>query len=165
MITTAIRAVLVRELRALQREVAAYPDDELPWRLVPGISNPAGSLTLHLAGNLQHFVGAVLGGSGYLRDRDLEFSRRDVPRHELVAEVERTIGAVEVALEGAADALLAAEYPLPLAGRRVATGTFLMHLVSHLGYHLGQVDYHRRMLDPSAKAAGTLPLDQLPAIA
>lgn len=165
MITTAIRAVLVRELRALQREVEAYPDDELPWRLVPGISNPTGSLTLHLAGNLQHFVGAVLGGSGYVRDRDREFTRRDVSRRELVAEVERTIGAVEVALEGADDALLAAEYPLPLAGRRVATGTFLVHLVSHLGYHLGQVDYHRRMLDPSAKAAGTLPLDQLPAVA
>lgn len=161
---TAIRAVMVRELRALQRELEAYPDDELPWRLAPGIANSAGTLALHLAGNLRHFVGGVLGGSGYVRDREAEFSRRGIARLDLIAEVEHAIEAVETALDRFDPARLSTEYPVTIAGKRVSTGAFLLHLAAHLGYHLGQVDYHRRLMDPRAGAVGTLPLDELPAL-
>jgi hypothetical protein len=157
-------AVLVRELKAVRREVEAYPDDRLLWTMAPGISNPAGTLVLHLCGNLRHFVGKVLGGVEYARDRDAEFSRRDVPRAELVAELDRTIEAVEAALGRPDDARLSARYPMPIGGRLVTTSQFLVHLVSHLGYHLGQLDYHRRMLDPKATAVNTLPLDELPSV-
>ena len=153
--------VMVRELRALQRELQAYPDDETPWRLAPGITNSAGTLALHLTGNLRHFVGAVLGGSGYVRDRDAEFARRGVPRAELVAGIELAIAEVESAIRAHDDARLGAAYPVPVGGRQVTTSQFLVHLVAHLGYHLGQVDYHRRMTDPAAKPVGTLPLDTL----
>lgn len=156
------RAVFVRELRAVRREVEAYPDEKLLWKEAPGIANPAGTLVLHLCGNLRHFVGAVLGGQPYKRDRDAEFSRRDVPRAELLQEIDATVEAIEEALGRPEDARLSARYPMPIGGRMLTTSQFLVHLAAHLGYHLGQVDYHRRLLDPKAKAVNTLPLDELP---
>lgn len=164
MLVPALRAILVRELRALQREVEAYPDEEMPWRTTPGIANPGGTLVLHLCGNLEHFVGAVLGGTGYERDREAEFTHRGVARFMLIAKIEHTIGVVERTLDALPEARLAEPYPVAIGGRTLATGTFLMHLAAHLGYHLGQVDYHRRMLDASASPAGTLPLPELPPI-
>jgi hypothetical protein len=143
-------SVLVRELKALRRQVEAYPDDASLWRSPAGIANPAGTLVLHLCGNLRHFVGKVLGGVEYVRDRDAEFSRRDVPRAELLAEIDATIEAVSAALGTPADARLSARYPMPIGGRMLTTSQFLVHLAAHLAYHLGQVDYHRRLLTEDA---------------
>ena len=89
-----IAGVLARELKTLRREVAAYPDELDLWRLAPGIRNSAGNLALHLTGNLQHFVGTRLGQSGFVRDRDAEFGRRDVPRAELLRSIDETISVV-----------------------------------------------------------------------
>lgn len=157
-------AVIVRELRAARAELEAYPDEALIWKQVPGITNPAGTLVLHLCGNLRHFVGGILGGSDYARDREAEFSRRDVPRAELYALIETTCKEVEEAIGRPEDARLSARYPTPVGGRLFTTSQFLVHLVGHLGYHLGQIDYHRRMLDPAAKAVGTLSLEALPSV-
>lgn len=156
------RAVFIRELRAVRREVEAYPDESLLWKEAPGIANPAGTLVLHLCGNLRHFVGAVLGGLPYQRDRDAEFSRRDVSRAELLTQLDATIEAVEDALGRPEDARLSARYPMAIGGRMLTTSQFLVHLAAHLGYHLGQIDYHRRMLDPKAKPVSTISLDELP---
>lgn len=161
MTVTDLRTVLLRDLKGLQRQVLAYPDDRAPWIDVPGLPNSGGTLVLHLVGNLQHFVGAVLGASGYVRDRDAEFSRRDVGRAELSAEVQRTIDAVDRALDGFDAARLAEPYPLELGGKRVGTGRFLMHLVAHLGYHLGQIDYHRRSTAPTSGAVGSVAVTEL----
>lgn len=139
--------ILSRDLERLAEEVRAYPDEEALWRAAPGITNPGGTLALHLAGNLLHYVGGLLGGSGYERDRDAEFSRRDVPREEILAlvdEARRTVGSV---VPGLAEDRMRAPFPEPperMAG--IETGAFLLHLVSHTGYHLGQVNYHRRLL-------------------
>jgi len=141
-----IAGVLARDLRTLRREVEAYPTERDLWKPVPGVSNTAGTLVLHLAGNLQHFVGAVLCGSGYVRDRDAEFSRRDVARAELLQLVDRALGVVEGTLPSVPDARLAQPYPQPIAGATVLTGDFLLHLATHLAYHLGQLDYHRRVV-------------------
>jgi uncharacterized damage-inducible protein DinB len=144
--TTWIAGALARDLRALRRELEAYPDERDLWRAAPGIVNTAGTLALHLAGNLQHFVGTVLGGTGYVRDRDAEFNRRDVPRAELLREIDATLAAVEKTLSRLPDEALAKPYPQPVAGVTLATGDFLMHLCIHCGWHLGQLDYHRRMV-------------------
>src|SRR5688572_11496518 len=90
-----IRAYLVRELHALDREIAAYPDDWSIWQTAPGISNSTGTLALHMTGNLRHFVGAVLGGSGYVRNRDAEFSTRGLSRAELQSAVQLAITEIE----------------------------------------------------------------------
>ncbi|RKY18295.1 MAG: hypothetical protein DRQ55_13775 [Planctomycetota bacterium] len=105
---------LQRDIRSLQGQVLAYPDDGSLWTLVPGVNNSAGTLALHLAGNLQHFVGGLLGGSGYVRERELEFSRRDVPVQDIVAELDAASRAVELGLAGRADAQLSDPFPLAL---------------------------------------------------
>jgi len=156
-----LRAVMVRDLHDLVREVQAYPDDASPWRPVPGLANSGGTLVLHLAGNIRHFIGALLGGSGYVRDREAEFGRRDVPRAELVAEVEKAVADVERVMPTLSTAMLAADFPVPMAGRTFTTARWLSHLVSHLAYHLGQVDYHRRMVAPASGTAGTMGLADL----
>lgn len=156
-----LRLVLTRDLRALAREIAAYPDDPSLWHAIPGISNTGGTLALHLVGNLQHFVGTVLGGSSFVRNRDAEFARRDATRAELAGAIERTISAVVDTLATLDDAQLAMPYPNEVGGHRFTTGRFLTHLASHLAYHLGQVDYHRRTVAPTTGTVGTMALGEL----
>ena len=83
-ITPTLHKLLRRELAAVRRSIEAYPDEASVWAERPGLPNTGGNLALHLAGNLQHFFGAVLAKTGYVRDRDSEFSRRGVPRAELI---------------------------------------------------------------------------------
>lgn len=153
--------VIVRDLKGVRRELEAYPGESDMWRLAPGIANSAGTLALHLAGNLQHFIGVVFGRTSYRRDRAAEFSRRDVSRAELVAQIEAAIVAVERGLAQVSDAALAAEYPERVAGYAVTTGEWLAHLVAHLGYHLGQIDYHRRLVTGRGETVGTMAIPEL----
>ena len=158
----AIRTVVTRELRAVKREIEAYPDEASVWRVVPGTPNTGGTLALHLAGNIQHFFGAILGRDGYKRDRDSEFSRRDVARAELLAGLDAAIRSVERTLETLSPDALGAPYPEPIAKRTVNTQLFLMHLATHLAYHLGQLDYHRRAATRDAKGVDSLSVRELP---
>lgn len=141
-----VRSVLLRELKALQRELECYPEDEQIWQLPRGISNSGGTLALHLVGNLQAFVGAALGNSGYERDRDAEFSLRDVAKTEILVEIERTLQVVDSTLQELSDEEAEATFPGALGDLQVRTGEFLIHLATHLAFHLGQVDYHRRLV-------------------
>lgn len=154
-------ALFQRDLATLRREVEAYPDDALPWREIPGLTNSGGTLVLHLAGNLQHFIGGILGCTGYVRDRPAEFSRRGLSRADLCAEVDAAQRAVRETLMKLEPAQLAVPYPEILAGHRFDTGDLLLHLGIHLGYHLGQVDYHRRTASGSSTTIGALALPEL----
>lgn len=140
--------ILGRELDALAEQVGKYPDDASLWRVEGSILNSAGTLVLHLVGNLSHYVGAVLGGSGYVRDRDAEFQRRDVPRSELLAMIGTCKEDVVSALEALDDDQVTAAYPgqLPPFLTGATTHRFLVHLTGHFQWHKGQVDYHRRIL-------------------
>lgn len=162
MLRSAVQAILRRELGAVRRSVEAYPDDASLWAERPGLPNSGGTLVLHLVGNLQHFLGAVLGRSGYRRDRDAEFSRRDVARASLLAEIDAAQQAIERGLSALSDKALTAPYPEPIAGRTVATGDFMVHLASHLAYHLGQLDYHRRLVTGERRSIGALSPGELP---
>lgn len=150
MLLQSVAAIFDRDLRALRREVEAYPDERALWQEVPGISNVAGTLVLHLAGNLQYYLGARLGQTGYTRDRPAEFARRNVPRSELIRQIEAARAAVKAALSGVVAPDLEAEFPEPVAGKRVSTGDYLVHLTTHFAYHLGQLDYHRRVVTGAA---------------
>ena len=162
MLRTAVQAILLRELGAVRRSVEVYPDDASLWAERRGLPNPGGTLVLHMAGNLQHFVGAVLGNSGYRRDRAAEFSRRDVPRAHRLDEIDAAAEAVERGMNAISDDALADSYPEAIAGRSVATGDFLAHLAAHLAYHLGQLDYHRRVVTGDRDGVGALAPAELP---
>jgi hypothetical protein len=156
-----VARVLVRDVNAVRRELEAYPDEASVWALPPGVANSGGTLALHLAGNLQHFFGAVLGGSGYKRDRAAEFAKRDVPRSALIVELEAAIVGVGLGMSHVSEARLAEEFPEAIAGHRVVTGEWLIHLVAHTGYHLGQIDYHRRLVTKSGATVGTMAVPEL----
>lgn len=151
-----LAAILDRDLRTLRRELEAYPDERQIWHVVPGLANTAGTLALHLAGSLQHYLGARLGRTGYVRNRDAEFGRRDVPRAELIAEIERARTAVAAGLGALRPQELDAEFPELIGGCRVRTGDFLMHTAVHFAYHLGQVDSHRRVVTGNADGVGAV---------
>ncbi|MGQ0702553.1 MAG: DinB family protein [Gemmatimonadales bacterium] len=157
-LTRSLAAIFTRDLATLRMEIEAYSNERDLWRVVPGIANPGGTLALHLAGNLRHFLGAVLGATGYRRDRAAEFAAREVPREELLRHIDEAIAAVTRTLgeDGLSDADMDKEYPEPVAGMRLTTGDFLVHLVDHTGYHLGQIDYHRRILTGGAPLGGAV---------
>jgi uncharacterized damage-inducible protein DinB len=137
-----------RDLNKLKDEIGLYSNEADLWKVTDGISNSAGNLCLHLTGNLKHFFGAVLGETGYVRDRDLEFSDKSVPRDKMLADIDTTLSVVKDTLAKLSDDELAKTYPIEVFGKPMTTGFFLTHLVTHLNWHLGQVNYHRRLLAP-----------------
>ena len=159
-----ISLLLTRELSTFSRELELFQDEALIWATAPGVSNSAGTLTLHVCGNLQHYVGAVLGNTGYVRDRDLEFSARDIPRSLLQANLARTAEVVRTVLTDLPDQKLRDDYPDILGGPRLPTGLFLLHLTTHLAFHLGQAGYLRRILTGANESSGALSMQALSAM-
>lgn len=156
-----VRRVLVRELEAFAREVELFPDDESLWRTPRGIANSAGNLALHACGNLNHFVGAVLGGTGYVRQRPLEFSTREGRREDIARRLRETAAVVDATLARLPAAALDAPYPEPHDGVQLPGGRFLLHLCTHLALHLGQAGYLRRALTGDGRTSGAISLKAL----
>lgn len=154
MSTTDFARILARELASLRAEILAYPDDESPWALPPGAPNSGATLVLHLCGNLRHNVGAGLGATGYVRDREAEFSTRGTSRAELAALVEVTAAEVAQALASLPTERVGGTMSVAHVTCPVPRG--LLHLATHLAYHLGQVDYHRRLVTGDARGVGAL---------
>ena len=100
-----------------------------------------------MVGNLNIYIGAELGKTGYIRNRELEFSLKNIPRNELVEKVESTIKMIDSALDKLSQGDLEKDYQTEALAYKMTTGYFLIHLLSHLNYHLGQINYHRRLLD------------------
>jgi hypothetical protein len=155
-----LRRLLLRELTSFEREVELTPEPLL-WTTAPGVTNPVGNLALHAAGNLRHFIGGVLGGTGYVRNRAAEFGSRDLPRAEVLDRLQQAAAEVGQTLERLDPALLEREYPLEIAGARLPTARFLMHLAVHLGFHLGQAGYLRRTLTGDNSSAAPVAVSAL----
>jgi hypothetical protein len=134
-----------RDLAKLQAEIAFYENEEDLWKVAAGISNSAGNLTLHIIGNLRNFIGAKLGNTGYIRNRPAEFSSK-VAKDFLIAEIVDTLETVKQTLENLDLAVLDLDYPEEVFGHKMKTDFFIIHLHSHLNYHLGQINYHRRII-------------------
>jgi uncharacterized damage-inducible protein DinB len=146
MIDTLLK-LFIRDLEKLKTEITSFKDEKKIWEISGDIKNSAGNLCLHLCGNLQHFIGAVLGNSGYIRNRDAEFSKKNVPIRELVAEIEITIRVVQDSLSKLSEDDLQKIYPINVFGYEMTTEYLITHMAAHLNYHLGQISYHRRLLD------------------
>ncbi|MBS1947474.1 MAG: DinB family protein [Bacteroidetes bacterium] len=147
MVKEALAQLFERDLSKLAVEIKAYTKEADIWKTAEGISNSGGNLCLHIVGNLKHFVGRALGNIPYEREREKEFSDKDIPLPALVKSVEETSAIVAAALKKLADEDLNKIYPIHVFGYEMTTGSFLIHLYGHLGYHLGQINYHRRLLN------------------
>jgi hypothetical protein len=156
-----VALALVRELEGLKREIALFPDDVSAWKTVPGITNSAANLALHVAGNLQYFVGGVLGGSGYIRNRDVEFGRRSGTRAEIADELDAAIRIVREVLPRVSQDRFDALFPETVMGMPFRTGMLLLHLSVHAGFHLGQAGYLRRVLTGDDISSDSIPLQPI----
>ncbi len=144
--TETLTQLFARDFETLESEVFAYSTEENLWIKEPGINNSAGNLGLHLAGNLAHFLGAVLNKSDYVRDREFEFNGK-VGRDELINRIRDSRKSVRETLDNLTPEDFSKTYPLQPFGFEMSTEYFLIHLYSHFSYHLGQINYHRRLLD------------------
>jgi uncharacterized damage-inducible protein DinB len=145
--TSNLVTLICRDLSKLKLEIESYPTEKQIWKIDKQIANSAGNLCLHLIGNLNAYIGATLGNTGYIRNRDSEFALKDVPRSELVSRIEQTIQMIQQVLPALTQDQLASEYPILVLKEKTTTDYFLLHLAMHLSYHLGQVNYHRRLID------------------
>jgi hypothetical protein len=136
----------LRDLNKLKEEILLYKNENDLWKVESEIQNSAGTLALHLIGNLKHFIGAQIGFTGYVRNRDREFSDRNISREKLVFEVEEAISIVKTVLPTIKDEDFSKEFPLEMYGAKRNTGYIILSLSTHFCYHLGQINYHRRLL-------------------
>jgi uncharacterized damage-inducible protein DinB len=147
MITEELKKVFVKDLLKLKEEISLYKSESTLWQVKHGIANSAGNLCLHLVGNLNHFIGTTLGETEYRRNREEEFSLKDIPQQQLIKMVEDTSAMIEKVLSHLTDDSLSDEYPIAVFKDKMTTGYFLIHLAGHLNYHVGQINYHRRLLE------------------
>ena len=147
MLISILKKLFLRDLEKLKTELELYSHEQNIWLVDKQIANTAGNLCLHLIGNLNAYIGAELGKTGYIRNRPLEFSSGPVPRAELLKGIEDTAQMIATTFDQLTEAQLADEYPQQVMDGKVSTGYFLTHLATHLSYHLGQINYHRRLLD------------------
>ncbi len=146
MLTQTLSGLFERDIQKAKAEIEAYSSDEAIWVKADRINNSAGNLSLHLSGNLQHFFGAILGGTNYVRDREFEFNGK-VTKQELIDDLDAAAVSVKETLAGMTEQDLQKDYPIELFGSPMKTEWFFVHLYSHFTYHLGQINYHRRLLD------------------
>lgn len=142
-----LSALYERDLDRLLKELKAYKNEEKLWVIEGEISNSGGNLVLHLCGNLKQFIGAILGGSSYIRKRDDEFELKHVKKSELIGQIKETKKIISETLSELDEEKLEETYPVNVFGKEMTTLYFLHHLYGHLNYHLGQINYHRRLLD------------------
>ena len=147
MITETLNILFNRDLSKLKLEMESYKNKEAIWHVDKAIPNSAGNLCLHLIGNLNTYIGAELGKTGYVRNRELEFTLTNIPLEVLIKKIDETIVIVETTLKKLTDEQLKSEYPVLVFQTKTSTEYLLIHLATHLSYHLGQINYHRRLLD------------------
>jgi len=147
MLKDTLKKLIIRDLEKLKHEIETYQNEEKLWLIEKNILNSAGNLCLHLVGNLNTYIGAEFGKTGYERNREDEFALKNVPRAELVDKIEKTIITIEKTFNMMSDHQLTEKYPAEIFLKDASTEYFFVHLAMHLGYHLGQINYHRRLLD------------------
>ncbi|GFZ75972.1 hypothetical protein GCM10011531_00670 [Aquaticitalea lipolytica] len=147
MLTQTLNKLFKRDLNKLKEEIKLYSNESNLWIVDKDVLNSGGNLCLHLVGNLNHFIGAEIGKTNYIRQRDLEFSLKNVPRTELIQQIDDVILVIDQVLHTLTEEDLQKEYSRRVFEDTMTVEYFLVHLSMHLGYHLGQINYHRRLLD------------------
>jgi hypothetical protein len=142
-----LKALFIRDLNRLRKEVESYNNENNLWRVEKNIANSAGNLCLHLIGNLNTYIGKEIGKIDYVRNRDLEFSLKNIPRTELLYKIDETIQIIIKSFDKLDENSLKKEYPILVFEEKTSLEYMLIHLTTHLSYHLGQINYHRRLLD------------------
>lgn len=75
-----LKILFYRDLTRLKTEIELYQNENYIWKTPKEITNSAGNLCLHLVGNLNTYIGSAIGNTNYIRNRELEFSSKDIPK-------------------------------------------------------------------------------------
>ncbi len=147
MLVETLRLLFNRDLLRLKSEINLYKDESKIWIVEKNITNSAGNLCLHLIGNLNTYIGAEFGKTNYVRNRELEFSLKNISKKELIDQIDHTIIVIEMSLNNITEEELKSEHQILVFDKKTTLEYLLVHLTTHLTYHLGQINYHRRLLD------------------
>ncbi|MGC3943691.1 MAG: DUF1572 family protein [Chryseolinea sp.] len=147
MAISTLKKLFARDLSKLRTEIASYKHEANIWKIEKNIANSGGNLCLHLVGNLNTYIGKELGGTNYVRDRPAEFALKDIPKARLLMMIDDTMKVVDAALDHVSEEDMQQQYPILVFEEMTSTEYMLIHLATHLTYHLGQVNYHRRLID------------------
>lgn len=147
MIIETLKTLFERDLKRLREEIKSYKNENNLWIVDKAIANSAGNLCLHLVGNLNTYIGKEIGKTDYIRNRALEFSLKNIPKVKLLKMIDDMILVVSDSLDKLTREELQKEFPIIVFDKATSTEYFLVHLTTHLAYHLGQINYHRRLLD------------------
>lgn len=142
-----LKTLFNRDLNRLKSEIELYHYENDIWKIQEGIANSAGNICLHLVGNLNTYIGSAIGNTNYITNRELEFSSKDIPKSELIQKIEQTIDVINNSLVMLSEEDLKKDFPLLVFAEKTSTKFMLIHLNTHLAYHLGQINYHRRLLN------------------
>lgn len=151
MLIETLKILFNRDLKRVINEIEQYNNEVDIWKIKGQINNSAGNICLHLVGNLKTYIRKELGETNYIRNRELEFSSKNVSRQELIKRVENTIEIITQTLDNLNEDILANEYPILVLENKTSTEYLLVHLTTHLTYHLGQINYHRRLIESDEK--------------
>jgi uncharacterized damage-inducible protein DinB len=144
---TSVLTILERDLSKAITELQAFQQEQNMWKLHGKINNSAGNLALHISGAVNHFIGATLGKNEYKRNREKEFSEKNMPRDEVISKLFEAIATIKSVLPSIEENEMQQEFPEKIGGQTLSVGFFLIHLISHVNYHLGQINYHRRLVE------------------
>ena len=147
MLVSILKTLFERDLNRLQNEIKLYKNEKNLWIVDKHIANSAGNICLHIIGNLNGYIGAEIGHTNYVRNRPIEFTLKDISKAELIDNIEKTKMVIAAVLDKLTTEHLEKEYPILVFEYKTSTGYLLIHLTTHLTYHLGQINYHRRLLD------------------
>ena len=145
----ALEMLFERDLLKLKDELSNFTNEQNLWKTAGGISNSSGNFAMHLIGNLNHFIGATLGATGYVRNREFEFTGRNVAREQILKSIDETIMMLKQVLPDIDSTEMTKDFPLNFQGQH-PTGHYLLHFYGHFTYHLGQINYLRRVLEGKA---------------
>lgn len=142
----ALITALEKQRDGVVEYVSPLSEQEL-WAKPVDPGNSIGHLVLHLTGNLNHFVGAQLGNTGYRRDREREFTEARPPaKVDLLAGLNDAVAMFRRVVSGLDEERLTQSHPESRFGTVMEA---LVHLIAHFSLHRGQISYLVRLVKKS----------------
>jgi hypothetical protein len=136
-----------RDISKLIEEINLFKNEEDLWRTTGSVKNSCGNLVLHIIGGMNYLIGTALAHTEYVRNRDQEFIQKNVEKKELIAKLEELITIINQTLNRLTPEQMENEYPIFFDKPKTSVSYVLVQLLAHLNYHLGQVNYLRRILE------------------
>ncbi|UCC89168.1 MAG: DinB family protein [Anaerolineales bacterium] len=134
----------VREIERYAQSLIELIDplsqDQL-WSRNGGIPNSIGTLTRHLTGNLNHYLGAGILRNGYVRERDREFTETSLPKATIVSDLRAAVEVAKEAVDAIGEREVTQPYTAPSGEEYESLAYHIVRVATHFALHCGQADY------------------------